>query len=277
MLETHEALKFRIMMCLLVSSTSGCTVTGISRTLKEEKYVISRMMIRMEQEGLVDRSNVRAPILTEKGRDEAERYRERVILAQNHLLNVGVGMEYAQEDACWLALYGSDELMNKIRVSNERFRIKRELSGKEHFNGATLSKYFHDGSYSFPFIIYREYMHENNNISMANNAFEHPCTLRVENGKGVIQLKALPTPQSETKDESTMRGKVNKLEYFESGRFISAEFHGDVISFPASALNFMSMGTGMGQILHGSACLRMQCSCGTAQMPESDVLFTILI
>lgn len=277
MLETPEALKYRILMCLLVSSSSSCTVTGISRTLKEEKYVISRAMIRMEQEGLIDRSDVRAPALTEKGRAEAEWYRERVNIAQNHLLYEGVDMEHAKKDACSWALCCSDEMMDVIRSSDERYRVKRVLKDEKTFTGVTLCKNLKNGAYFFPFIIYRECVKGNNNISMANEGFEHPCALYVENGEGFIQLQVRPMAQKSIMNGKLMGGKVSKLEYFESGRFIGAEFHGDVITFPASALNFINMGSGVGQILHGSVCLKMQCSCGIAHMPESKALFTILI
>ena len=46
------------------------------------------------------------------------------------------------------------------------------------------------------------------------------------------------------------------------------------ISCGTDALN---IGSGVGQILHGSVCLRMQCSVGTKHMPESTAIFTILI
>ncbi len=277
MQETPEALKFRIMMCLLVSSPSGCTVTGISRTLKEKKYTITRFMSRMEQEGLVDRSNVRAPVLTEKGRAQAERYRERVSLAQNHLLYEGVDMEHAKEDACLWALYCSDALMDVIRASDERYRIKQELRDKKTFGGSVFCKKLKDGSYTFPFIIYREHVKDNDNISMANNGFEHPCTLYVEKGQGVIQLRVLPMSQKSVVNGKLLDGRISKLEYLDSGRFVSAEIHGDMISFPASALTFVNMGTGADQILHGSVCLRIQCSCGGSHVPEPKALFTILI
>lgn len=277
MVEAHEALKFRIMMCLLGPSSAGCTVTGISRTLNEEKYVISRMMIRMEQEGLLDRTNERAPMLTEKGRTEAERYRERVALAQNYLLHEGVGMEHVQQDACGLALYASDELMEMIRFRDERFRIKRELCGKGAFSGAILSKYFRDGSYSFPFTLYSLGTNGSNCIAMVNDIAEQPCTLSVEHGECVIQLKLLPQPQNERSSGTAKCGKISKLEYVESGRFVSAEFHGDVVSFPASVLHFVRVGMGAEQMLHGSAGFRMQYAFGTENVSESDVLFTMLI
>ena len=66
-----EDLIMRVLLCFLKSAPEDCTVTGISRTLKEEKYKISRAVIELEKEGLVDRSDQRHPILTETGRKQA--------------------------------------------------------------------------------------------------------------------------------------------------------------------------------------------------------------
>ncbi len=276
-MDPTEVLKFRILMCLFDAGESTCTVTGISRTLQEEKYVISRAMIRMEQEGMIDRTNIRAPALTPKGRVEAARYHDRMGVALNHLLCTGVDLEHARKDACVWAMSCSDEMIDVIRASDARYRVKKELKGKKKFDGATLCEHLKNGTYAFPFIIYREHAKGSEVLSMANEGFEHPCTLYVEDGKGVIQLRVLPISEKSALNRLSMVGKVNKLEYFDSGRFVSAEFHGDVVTFPASILEFVNVGEGPGQVLHGSACLKMQCSVGIAHMPESKALFTILI
>lgn len=277
MSESPEQLKFRILMCMLMSSSANCTVTGISRSLQEEKYTITRAMQRMEQEGLIDRSNVRAPVLTQQGREQARRYSERVRIAENHLLYEGIDVEHARQDACVWALNCSEQLMDVLRANDERYRVKHALREYKNFSGALLCRNLKDGTYYFPFIIYREQVKNNSNVSMANSGFEHPCALHVENGEGTIQLQLLPMSQKSVVSGCTLSGRVSSLEYLENGRFISGEFHSNGVSFPASALNFINIGSGMGQILHGSVCLQMQCSCGITHMPQSRALFTILI
>ena len=276
--ETPEILKLRILMCFHVSPKEDCTVMGISRTLKANKQRISRAMMTMEKEGLIDRSDIRTPKLTAKGKVEAERYYERINIAQNHLLYEGLDTETAKQDAAYWALYCSDALMDIIRSSDDRYRVKTELRDEKIFNGAALCKRLKDGCYQFPFIIYREHVKNNNNVSMANDGFKHPCTLYVNDGVGVVQLQPQSLSQKSVADGKMIHGKVNKLEYFEAGRFVSAEFHVNVIQFPASALNFVNMSSGgVGNVLHGSVCLKMQCSCGLIHMPESKAIFTILI
>lgn len=74
-----------------------------------------------------------------------------------------------------------------------------------------------------------------------------------------------------------MQGRVHMVEYFDVGRYVSAALRGNVISIPAEVLNFVNIGEGVGQVLHGSVPLRMNCSVGTLHMPESQAIFTILI
>ncbi len=277
MSEIPEFLKYRILMCFLNSAEENCKVMGISRTLNENKQKISRTMINMEKEGLLDRSNPRAPELTEEGRRQAEHYLERVTVAQNHLLHEGVDIENARRDAGYWALYCSEALMNVIRSRDECYRVKHELRNERTFSGAALCKKLKDGTYSFPFVIYRETIKDNNNVSMTNEGFEHPCSLHIKNGVGMVQLRILPISRKSILNEKLLRGEVSKMEYYDSGNFTSAEFHGNVISFPADALKFVNMGTGVGQVLHGSVLLKLQCSCDLIHMPESKAVFTILI
>ena len=79
------------------------------------------------------------------------------------------------------------------------------------------------------------------------------------------------------KFQREMNGRVRRLMYLDGSAFAPAYDDGSTISFPARTLHFLNIGSGVGQILHGSVCLRMQCSVGTKHMPESTAIFTILI
>lgn len=277
MLDQQDILKLRILLCFLNTDTQDCTVTGISRVLGKEKYTISRTLALMEKEGLIDRENVRKPMLTELGQKEAVRYNERVEYALNHLLYEGVDIESASQDAFLWALYCSDQTMSVIESTYERYRVKYELRNQKQFNGSTFCKILKDGSYEFPFIIYRENAKNGNNLSMANEGFEHPCTLIVKNGVGTIQLRAVNVSARSAINGKLLHAKVKGLKYFDNGRYISAEMKGDVVSFPAEAIKFVNMGNGVGQVLHGSISLKMQGSVSVVHMPESTAIFTIII
>ena len=66
-----DKLKIRILMCFVKMTPENCTVTGLARTLAVEKYAISRAMLALEKEGLLDRSDSRRPKLTAAGAKEA--------------------------------------------------------------------------------------------------------------------------------------------------------------------------------------------------------------
>lgn len=68
MTESPEILKLRVLLSFLNEEESLCTVTGLSEIFGEGKQKISRMLIAMEKEGLIDRTDIRHPHLTEIGR-----------------------------------------------------------------------------------------------------------------------------------------------------------------------------------------------------------------
>ena len=57
MAESSEVLRLRVLLSFY--NDENTTVTGLARSLGEEKYTISRLLSAMEEEGVVDRSNNR--------------------------------------------------------------------------------------------------------------------------------------------------------------------------------------------------------------------------
>lgn len=276
MSDSADILRLRVLLTFLKDDET-CTVMGISRTLNETKQTISRIIISLEKEGLIDRSNQRRPVLTDMGQRMAILYGERINISLNHLMYEGVNVESAKRDAYRWALYNTDDTMEVIRSAEEKYRVKYELRKQYRFTGTDLCKKLKDGEYRFPFIIYREHVHNGSNISMANEGFEHPCTLSVKDGVGTVQLKALELTENSAATGKQMRGIIKSLKYFDSGNFIGAEKNGNLLSFPASILSFINIGEGMGQLLHGIACVKMKSNVDVVHMPNSTAIFTILI
>lgn len=187
--DSSDILRLRTLLCFLQEESRICSVSNISRILGVEKYIISRILVSLEKDGFVDRSVPRKPILTQAGAAQAKYYQERIGVIMNHLTYEGVDIESATRDAMYGALYNSENYMEIIRNSEERYRVKYELRGCERFSGSLLCQKLHDGTYQFPFLIYREHIKGNNNLSMANGGFRQPCTLTVKNGVGTIKLR----------------------------------------------------------------------------------------
>lgn len=277
MMDNPDILRLRVLLCFIREDEKDCTVTNIARILGEEHYTVSRAITALAKQGFISKEEPRRPHLTEIGRIQAEKYCERIVTTMNHLLYEGVNIDSAQNDAYHWALYNTDDTMKVIRSAEEKCRVKYELRNQKQFSGATLCRKLKDGEYRFPFIIYRENAKFGSNISMANEGFEHPCVLSVKNGVGTIHLKSVEVTANSVATGTAMHGHVNKLKYFDSGSYVSAEKNGNVLSIPASVLSFKNVGEGIGQILHGLVCLRMQCNIDVVHMPESTAIFTILI
>lgn len=275
--ESLDILKMRVLLSFLNEDSKYCTVTGLSNMLGEGKQKISRILISLEKEGYIDRSNQRCPVLTESGEEQARFYENRFNVILNHLLYEGLDIDSAEHDAFAWAMYSSDKGIKLIRSSEQRYRAKYELRKQQQFDGALLCEHLSDGEYLFPFLIYKENVTHGSNLSMANSGFEHPCRLSVKDGVGTVCLKPLDIRARSQMNGKTMYGRVRQLMYLVGEEYIQAEDNGDYITFPANILHFLNIGTGMGQILHGSVCLKMQCTVGTNHMPESVAIFTIMI
>lgn len=275
--ESLEILKMRVLICFLNENARICTVTGLATMFGEGKQKMHRIFATLEKEGLLNRSNPRSPVLTELGREKAHYYENRINIVLNHLLYEGLDMDNAEHDAYAWALFSSDKGMEIIKSSEQRYRAKYELRKREQFDGTELCKHLHDGEYRLPFLIYKEHMTDGNNLSMSNSGFEHPCILTVTNGKGTIQLRPKEIWARSQMTGQEMIGRVRMLMYWDGMTFKNAETVNGMLTFPASTLSFLNIGSGMEQILHGSVCLKMQCSVGTNHMPEATAIFAAML
>ena len=275
--ESLEILKMRVLICFLNENARICTVTGLAAMFGEGKQKMHRIFATLEKEGLLNRSNPRSPMLTELGREKAHYYENRVNIVLNHLLYEGLDMDNAEHDAYAWALFSSDKGMEIIKSSEQRYRAKYELRKREQFDGTELCKHLHDGEYRLPFLIYKEHMTDGNNLSMSNGGFEHPCILTVTNGEGTIQLRPKEIWARSQMTGQEMIGRVRMLMYWDGMTFKNAETVNGMLTFPASTLSFLNIGSGMEQILHGSVCLKMQCSVGTNHMPEATAIFAAML
>ena len=275
--ESLEILKMRVLICFLNENARICTVTGLATMFGEGKQKMHRIFATLEKEGLLNRSNPRSPVLTELGREKAHYYENRINIVLNHLLYEGLDMDNAEHDAYAWALFSSDKGMEIIKSSEQRYRAKYELRKREQFDGTELCKHLHGGEYRLPFLIYKEHMTDGNNLSMSNSGFEHPCILTVTNGEGTIQLRPKEIWARSQMTGQEMIGRVRMLMYWDGMTFKNAETVNGMLTFPASTLSFLNIGSGMEQILHGSVCLKMQCSVGTNHMPEATAIFAAML
>lgn len=68
-----------------------------------------------------------------------------------------------------------------------------------------------------------------------------------------------------------------EIQYFDSGSFITAEKSAGIFTIPADVLQFVNLGAGTGEVLHGSVALRLCFNCGEDPLPDSSAIFTLLV
>ena len=78
--------------------------------------------------------------------------------------------------------------MDRLAEQESRMHIKEIFAGRRDCHGGDICNYLSDGSYYFPFIIYREQIKNHNNLSMANRGFENPCEVIVKDHEGLVYL-----------------------------------------------------------------------------------------
>ena len=267
-----DILRLRVLLCFLSSDNAADTVTGISKTLGEQKYKITRILSSLEKEGLIDKTNPRNPKLTDIGLQEAKRYEERISVILNHLIYEGLDTESAYHDALYWSLYSTEKSMQAIRTTEEKYRVKYEFRNKSKFSGSLLCKSIKDGTYQFPFVIYTESINNNTNISEVNSSLKNPCNLSVKNGIGTVQLRAENTFDNNRKAML----QIQSIKYIDGDTFIRAEKNANVFSLPVSAFSFINIGTASELILHGTLYLKIQYSLNNT-IKEEVTIFTILI
>lgn len=277
MSELSKILKLRVLMCFTGEDKKNCTVTGIAKILGEEKYTISRIFTALEKEELLDKTDARNPHLTAKGLKLAKYYDKRVNCITDCLLQKGVDVINARQDALYAALYCSDASMKLLENLQERMRLKQHIKNQKQMNGATLCKKMSDGSYTFNFMIYKESLENGNMLSVIQRRFENPCTVSVEKGVATLHLRVQDASFYFLSDGTQIFNRIICLMYYACGEYFAAEKRGNVFSIPMSAFTFTGFTSSKENFLHGSVQIKVAYSVGMRERSESVGLFTVII
>lgn len=270
--------KLKLLLSFHTFSFENRTITKIARSLNMEKYEVSRLAVQLSEEGLLDREDNRHPILTEVGQQLAEKYASRLALAKAHLIYEGVPENEAERDAIIWTLNCTDGTFEAIERMEQHYIIKGYFGSNAVFSGSDLCKRIYNGKFIFPFVIYRDNVKNQSNISMANHGFRHPCEIIVTNGKGMVYLKPISMIEKSPTSGTNIMGKVSHLQYFNGAEWIEAGKQEQFVCIPMDSMRFINIGEDIAsRILHGSICLKMGCTAGDMHMPESTAIFTLLI
>ena len=276
--ETLTPFQIQLLLYYLEAEPKKRTVTDSARILGTTKWAVTRALDALEKQDVVERQETRKTVLTASGKKLAEKCRGQMKILEQYMQYQDIPPVQIKENALRALSAGfSDEFMARLAEQEGRMRLKEIFAGRRDFHGGDICNYLKDGSYYFPFIIYREQIKNHNNLSMANRGFENPCELIVKDHEGLVYLAVKTVSAESMSSGKKMEGRVNKMQYLYDGEFRDGGIDGRYVYFPVTALNFIAMGKGRDTLLHGSVCLKMQCSVGDMHMPESTAIFTMFI
>lgn len=276
--ETLTPFQIQLLLYYLEAEPKKRTVTDSARILGTTKWAVTRTLDALEKQDVVERQENRKTVLTASGKKLAEKCRGQMKILEQYMQYQDIPPVQIKENALRALSAGfSDEFMARLAEQEGRMRLKEIFAGRRDFHGGDICNYLKDGSYYFPFIIYREQIKNHNNLSMANRGFENPCELIVKDHEGLVYLAVKTVSAESMSSGKKMEGRVNKMQYLYDGEFRDGGIDGRYVYFPVTALNFTAMGKGRDTLLHGSVCLKMQCSVGDMHMPESTAICTMFI
>ncbi|MBS4917473.1 MAG: hypothetical protein KHZ93_07860 [Clostridiales bacterium] len=276
--ENLNGIQIQLLLYFLEAEPKKRTVTDAARYLNKPKSTLTHILDSLDELALMERVESRKSVLTAAGKRTAQELLHQRKILEQYMQYQDIPPAQVKENALRALSAGfSDEFMDRLTEQEGRMRLKEIFAGHRDFHGGDICNYLKDGSYYFPFIIYREQIKNHNNLSMANRGFENPCELIVKDHEGLVYLAVKTVSAESMSSGKKMEGRVNKMQYLYDGEFRDGGIDGRYVYFPVTALNFIAMGKGRDTLLHGSVCLRMQCSVGDMHMPESTAVFTMFI
>ncbi|HIZ17272.1 MAG TPA: hypothetical protein H9675_06885 [Firmicutes bacterium] len=278
MSENLNGIQIQLLLYFLEAEAKKRTVTDAARYLNKPKSTLTHILDSLDELALMERVEGRKSVLTAAGEKTAQELLHRRKILEQYMQYQDIPPAQIKENALRALSAGfSDEFMARLAEQESRMHLKEIFAGHRNFHGGDICNYLKDGSYYFPFIIYREQIKNHNNLSMANKGFDNPCELIVKDHEGLVYLSVKTMSAESMSSGKKMEGRVSKMQYLYDGEFWNGGIDGRYVYFPVTALNFIAMGKGRDTLLHGSVCLKMQCSVGDMHMPESTAIFTMFI
>lgn len=235
---SEELTRFQIQLLLyfLEAEPKKRTVTDAARYFGKTKVSVTRTLDSLEKLGIVERTQARKTVLSHYGTKLAQKFQQQYQIAERYMQYLDLTPLQAKNNALSALLAGfSEEYLNRMQEQEERMYIKEVFAGRQNFSGQELCDYLKDGSYFFPFVIYREHIKNGNNISMGNRGFEHPCELIVKDHIGTIYLTIRTVSAPSALTGQLMEGRIKSLSYQLNGKLTNAEQEGRYFCFPGQS------------------------------------------
>ena len=181
MSENLNGIQIQLLLYFLEAEPKKRTVTDAARYLNKPKSTLTHILDSLDDLALMERVEGRKSVLTAAGERTAQQLLHQRKILEQYMQYQDIPPAQIKENALRALSAGfSDEFMERLAEQEGRMRLKEIFAGHRDFHGGDICNYLKDGSYYFPFIIYREQIKNHNNLSMANRGFENPCEMIVK-------------------------------------------------------------------------------------------------
>ena len=278
-MEKYDKSTLRILL-ELNKRPDGCRAIHLSETLNLAKYEISKKLSLLAEEDMIYRTENKDVVLTEKGKAYSSAFARRIDLVVSHLGYEGMDYENAMLNSLEIAMHCNEAYFEKFeKPMTEIIRIKELFADKQSFSGAELARCMNMGSYSFPFVLYRERVKNHDNLSMANKGFENPCEMVIDKDGGSVVLRIKEMMEHSGMTGKLLAGHVLGIEYFDGRDYRLAKEGGQFAAIPLSAFEFRNISSRdrFNNMLLGSVELKVRCTVGIIHMPESKCILSVFM
>lgn len=276
MQRSSDKVKLRALLCLQNFLDRGISVSEMARCLGEENYTISRVFMVLEKEGILVSGKNRRRVVTELGKKHINRYNQKVEALINQMVQAGISVEEAKDNALFIAGNCSDRVIDVVEKVQKKYKAKAYFKGRDSFYGNELARVIGNGSFPAPFYLYPVDNEGLLCLDQVNLLFEHPCNIIVNKGVGNINIRISEGNSDPELEELRYCLKNSRAKIFNHGYFNVIEQNASVICIPMEAINFQSFGEGFRQSIHGTTiCTLLKSSEG--KETEVKYTFTIII
>lgn len=268
---TEEKLYY--LMFLYETPNKGQTITNLATKLGITKSTMSRVLTTFYQEGITAEKGKSKLSLV--GSEMAKKWCEEINKMSDWLMSQSsMNRDEAQKEARCLALHMSEEAKSQILQKASIQKFLPILDGIKQIHGDMLMAHLEDGDYPFAFTLYKDQIENTLSISMANEAFYHPGTLRIEQKKGYLILKNKPIEVESSGGRAVMKARLQQLQYFKGQHFVDTLQWKDSFMIPITSIAFHY--NNYEKVLQGNVKLSMKTDIQKIHMPKMTAILSIV-
>lgn len=271
-------MQIRLILAIHNSQNSLLSYSSFGTEYNLKPYAVSRIASELSDMGMLNRTNVRRPVLTPHGAKFAEHFLYKMEVFQNYLRYEGMSNEERiKREAFRRAMEYDDEMFEAENNMYLHNRLKSYFNSDAKFMGTEFCEKIKNGTFSFSIIFEALQLKEDfTNWSMANDGFQPKCKIVIKDGKGYVLLFPKMVASNKTGDGHSVSGQAAQFQYHDDEKLIDIQRTPEGFRIPLDKFRFRNIGDNVNeQILHGQICIQVTCTSG--EMGIRKAMLTVLV